>query len=49
MITPLELGLDTFGDDTVDAAGRRHPHARVISDVVAEADGLEERLTALRR
>ena len=37
MTPQLELGLDTFGDVTVDGAGRRLPHARVIRDVVAEA------------
>lgn len=33
----LELGLDTFGDVTVDAAGERLPYAQVIRDVVDEA------------
>lgn len=33
----LELGLDTFGDVTVDADGRRLPQPRVIRDVVEEA------------
>ena len=37
MASQLELGLDTFGDITVDAAGRRLSHARVMRDVVAEA------------
>ncbi len=39
----IELGLDTFGDITVDANGRRKSEAQVIRDVVAEAvlaDGL---------
>jgi probable LLM family oxidoreductase len=34
----LEFGLDTFGDITVDADGRRRSHAEVIRDVVAEAE-----------
>ena len=33
----IELGLDTFGDVTVDAAGRTRSHAEVIRDVVEEA------------
>ncbi len=33
----IELGLDTFGDVTYDAAGKQRPHAQVIRDVVAEA------------
>src|SRR5215210_5432763 len=33
----LELGLDTFGAVTVDAAGGLRPHARVLRDVVEEA------------
>lgn len=36
MANTLELGLDTFGDVTVDAAGRRLSHAQVLRDVVAE-------------
>ena len=32
----LELGLDTFGDVTEDAAGTLVPHAQVIRNVVAE-------------
>jgi probable LLM family oxidoreductase len=35
--TPLELGLDTFGDVTTDAGGRPLSHAQVIRDVIAEA------------
>jgi len=35
--TPFELGLDTFGDVTVDAEGRPVPQPRVIRDVVEEA------------
>jgi len=35
--TPFELGLDTFGDITLDAGGRPRPHAAVIRDVVEEA------------
>ncbi|MBA3495819.1 MAG: LLM class flavin-dependent oxidoreductase [Gemmatimonadales bacterium] len=34
----IELGLDTFGDVTLDPAGRPHPHARVLRDVLAEAE-----------
>jgi probable LLM family oxidoreductase len=33
---PLELGLDTFGDITIDADGGLKPHAQVLRDVVAE-------------
>src|SRR4051812_33301310 len=33
----LELGLDTFGDVTVDAGGDLRSHARVLRDVVDEA------------
>jgi probable LLM family oxidoreductase len=35
--TPLELGLDTFGDVTVDEDGLRLSDAQVIRDVVEEA------------
>ena len=34
---PIELGLDTFGDVTVDSAGRRLSQATSLRDVVAEA------------
>jgi probable LLM family oxidoreductase len=37
-MTTIELGLDTFGDVTADADGRLLPHARVLRDVVAEAE-----------
>jgi probable LLM family oxidoreductase len=37
MEQPLELGLDTFGDVTSDAAGAPLPHAQVIRNVIAEA------------
>src|SRR5215211_5759074 len=37
MSTPLELGLDTFGDVGRTADGQPLPHAQVIRDVVAEA------------
>jgi probable LLM family oxidoreductase len=33
----IELGLDTFGDITSDAAGTSHSHAHVIRDVIEEA------------
>jgi probable LLM family oxidoreductase len=36
-VNQLELGLDTFGDVTRDAAGQPLPQARVIRDVVDEA------------
>jgi probable LLM family oxidoreductase len=36
MIT-VEFGLDTFGDVTVDAAGKRLPYAQVIRNVVEQA------------
>ena len=35
---PLELGLDTFGDVTVDADGKLRSQAQVIRDVIAEAE-----------
>jgi len=38
LTTPLELGLDTFGDLTVGQDGRPRSHAEVIRDVVAEAE-----------
>jgi probable LLM family oxidoreductase len=37
MVETVELGLDTFGDLTVDGTGRRLSHAEVIRNVVAEA------------
>jgi probable LLM family oxidoreductase len=37
MTTPLEFGLDTFGDVTKDAAGAPLPHAQVIRNVIDEA------------
>jgi probable LLM family oxidoreductase len=37
MANEIELGLDTFGDVTLDAAGKRLPQAQVLRDVVAEA------------
>jgi probable LLM family oxidoreductase len=36
-MSPIELGLDTFGDVTLDAEGRPRSQARVLRDVVAEA------------
>src|SRR5687767_2321619 len=38
----FELGVDTFGDVTLDAAGRPRPHAQVIRDVVAQGVLAEE-------
>ncbi|HUR95015.1 MAG TPA: LLM class flavin-dependent oxidoreductase [Gemmatimonadales bacterium] len=37
-MTNIELGLDTFGDVTADGAGRLVPQARVLRDVIAEAE-----------
>ena len=37
MTTPLQFGLDTFGDVTKDAAGAPLPHAQVIRNVIDEA------------
>jgi hypothetical protein len=37
MALTVELGLDTFGDVTVDPDGRPRSHAQVIRDVVDEA------------
>ena len=37
MTTPLELGLDTFGDVTRDARGASVPHPQGLRDLVAEA------------
>lgn len=37
MAQELELGLDTFGDVTCDAAGRPLPHPEVIRNLVEEA------------
>ena len=34
----IEMGLDTFGDITADIAGSPQSHARVLRDVVAEAE-----------
>jgi probable LLM family oxidoreductase len=36
MTTQLELGLDTFGDVTLDVDGRPKHHAQVIRDLVAQ-------------
>src|SRR3546814_6195948 len=33
----VKLGLDTFGDVTVDLQGERLPHAQVLRNVLAEA------------
>ncbi len=37
MTTPVEFGVDTFGDVTVDAEGNRKSYAQVLRDVVDEA------------
>jgi probable LLM family oxidoreductase len=37
-MSSIELGLDTFGDVTADAEGRLRSQARVLRDVVAEAE-----------
>jgi probable LLM family oxidoreductase len=37
-MTNIELGLDTFGDVTADPEGRLVPQARVLRDVIAEAE-----------
>jgi len=37
-MSSIELGLDTFGDVTVDSEGRLLSQARVLRDVVAEAE-----------
>ncbi|HWN17510.1 MAG TPA: LLM class flavin-dependent oxidoreductase [Gemmatimonadales bacterium] len=37
-MTHIELGLDTFGDVTVDAEGRPKSHAQVLRNVVTEAE-----------
>jgi len=42
-MSTIEMGLDTFGDVTVDADGRLLPQARVLRDVLAEAE-LADRL-----
>src|ERR687893_2437336 len=42
-MTNIELGLDTFGDVTMDAEGRLQPQARVLRDVITEAE-LADRL-----
>ena len=37
MLEPFQLGLDTFGDVTVDETGTLHSQAHALRDVVAEA------------
>ncbi len=37
MTSPVEFGLDTFGDVTLDAEGKPLPHAQVIRNVIEEA------------
>jgi hypothetical protein len=41
MSSELELGLDIFGDVSVDAGGRLRSHAQVLRDVVADDVGLD--------
>ncbi len=36
VVEPVRLGLDTFGDVTVDARGERRSHAQVIREVVEQ-------------
>lgn len=38
MASPLELGIDTFGDVTIGDDGRRRTQAQVLRDVIAEAE-----------
>lgn len=38
MSQPLELGLDTFGDVTIDTTGKALHHAEVLRNIVAEAE-----------
>src|SRR5688572_17270325 len=42
MMGPFQLGLDTFGDSTVDAHGNLHAHAHTLRDVVREATLADE-------
>jgi probable LLM family oxidoreductase len=42
MPQPFELGLDTFGDVTLDARGNLNSQAQTLRDVVAEAVAAEE-------
>ena len=37
-MSTIEMGIDTFGDVTLIADGRPQPHARVLRDVLAEAE-----------
>jgi probable LLM family oxidoreductase len=37
MADQLEMGLDTFGDVTLDADGKPKPHAQILREVVTEA------------
>ncbi|HXD23300.1 MAG TPA: LLM class flavin-dependent oxidoreductase [Gemmatimonadaceae bacterium] len=38
---PLEFGLNTFGDITLDSAGKPKTHAQVLRDVVVEAEAAD--------
>jgi hypothetical protein len=42
MMAPFQLGLDTFGDITVDGHGTLHAHAHTLRDVVSEAMRVDE-------
>lgn len=42
MTFPLEFGIDTFGDITVDAAGQPLSHAQVLRNVLAEGIRADE-------
>ena len=41
-MSPIELGLDTFGDVTLDTDGRPLPQGRVLRDVIAEAERADQ-------
>jgi probable LLM family oxidoreductase len=42
MMGPFQLGLDTFGDSTIDAHGNLQAHAHTLRDVVREATLADE-------
>ena len=47
--SPIELGLDTFGDVTAGDDGRPLPHARVLRLVVEEAVLADQRRPVVLR